>query len=67
MLEDAGQGVTAGQVGQGPGTAGNQEGMVPGTCREITGSQSQSEVAGWDQPPGRTSQMPSFVISPHMG
>lgn len=41
VLQDAGQGPTAGQVGQGARTAGNQERMVPGTCRETQARESQ--------------------------
>lgn len=50
MLQDASQGPAAGQVSQGPRTAGNQEGVVPGTWRETTAqSVTDSEVASWDQ------------------
>lgn len=50
VLQDASQGPAAGQVSQGPRTAGNQEGVVPGTWRETTAqSVTDSEVASWEQ------------------
>lgn len=42
MLQDAGQGPTAGQVSQGSGTAGDQEGVVPGTWGRPQAGQDQA-------------------------
>lgn len=45
VLQDAGQGPAAGQVSQGPGTAGDQEGVVPGTWGRPQAGQSSAPAA----------------------